>query len=254
MGGILFLFLVVFGNIVLAGKRDQIQQLNQSKNELEASLKSMAQEIADINALKDWDNSSISWLDELYDLTARFPDLQGFRITSLTANTSKKTTNKDKYVASMTLTGVAPAVDIDKITKVNELVAEINKSPSLRASIQDSKHVGVNQVSFQLKVDLMHRAPEKYTMHLEVSPQYDEGAVDGFGAGGGKNKGGFGNKGKAGAGKNKAGFGGPGGGKNKGGGAGGGGGPGRVPGNAKVGPVDGGAGRLPGKDDEGEEP
>ncbi|HWY88286.1 MAG TPA: hypothetical protein VNX28_16360, partial [Gemmataceae bacterium] len=245
------LFLVVFGNIVLAGKRDQIQQLNQSKNELEASLKSMAQEIADINALKDWDNTSISWLDELYDLTARFPDLKGFRITSLTANTSKKTTNKDKYVASMTLTGVAPAVDIDKITKVNELVAEINKSPSLRASIQDSKHVGVNQVSFQLKVDLMHRPPEKYTMHLEVPDQDDEDAIFGNGPVGGKNKGGFGNKGKGGGpgtGKNKGAFGGTGTGKNKGGG------PSRVPGNGKVGPADGGAGRLPGKDDEGEEP
>ena len=41
LGGILFLFLVVFGNIVLAGKRDQIQELNQRKTEVETSLKSI---------------------------------------------------------------------------------------------------------------------------------------------------------------------------------------------------------------------
>jgi hypothetical protein len=61
--------------------------------------------------------------------------------------------------------------------KVNDLVAEINKSGTLRASIQDSKHVGTNQVQFQIKVDVTHQAPEKYTTRLVLQPQSRKGPV-----------------------------------------------------------------------------
>src|SRR5262249_27101089 len=152
--------------IVLAGKKEQILDLNTRKTEAEARLKGKAQEAADINFLKEWDNTTVSWIDELYDLTARFPFQQGFRLESITVSPAKKKPNsKDKFVATMTLTGVVQRQDQ---TKVNDLVEEINKA-GLRAT--PGQHGGTstanaNQSAFSITVDLPRQAPEKYKTKL----------------------------------------------------------------------------------------
>jgi len=164
IGALLLLFLVVFGNIVLAGKKEQLQDLNGQKNELDTRLKSMSQEILDINALKDWDNTTISWINELYDFTARFPSHKGFRINSMTASPSSKKNNKDKYAASVFITGVAAKEDN---TLVHQFVMEINKSGKLQANLVGSKESGQTQ-EFQVKVDLAHQALDKYTLKIPL--------------------------------------------------------------------------------------
>lgn len=166
VAAIVVVFLFVFGNMVLADKRSQIQRKVAEKIALENRLKTMAQENLDITALKDWDNTSISWIDELYDLTARFPNHKGFRINSLTALPSTKKNVKEKYVASVTITGVAPAADN---TLVHTLVEEINRTGTLRATVDYSKS-GPAAQEFQVKVDLVHQTPDKYTTVLIIPP------------------------------------------------------------------------------------
>ena len=74
--------------------------------------------------------------------------------------------NKDRFVASVTLTGVAAAADN---TLASQLVAEIRKSGSLRATlIHDNAGQAIRE--FQVKVDLMHQTPDKYTTVLKTAP------------------------------------------------------------------------------------
>jgi hypothetical protein len=185
LGAVVFVFLVVFGNIVLAGKKEQIQELNNRKMEVEGRLRGYAQESADITFLKDWKNTSISWLDELYDLSAKFPDQKGFRIVSITANPSKKSASKEKFVASVILTGL---VQPDDTTTVNAFVKEINKSNHLRATPGPTTTGTGKQSSFSLKVDLVKQAPDKYAAKIPLAKlpaaAQDDGDEDaGFGEG-----------------------------------------------------------------------
>jgi Tfp pilus assembly PilM family ATPase len=185
LAAIVFLFLVVFGNIVLAGKKEQIQELNTRKMEVEGRIKGLAQESSDINFLKDWKNTSISWLDELYDLTAKFPDQKGFRVVSITANPSKKSTGKDKFVGRVILTGV---VQPDDTTTVNALVKEINKSGHLRATPGTTTTGTGKQSSFAIQVDVVKQTPDKYTVKIPLAKlppaAQDNGDEDaGFGEG-----------------------------------------------------------------------
>jgi Tfp pilus assembly PilM family ATPase len=170
MAAVVLLFVFIFGFVMLERKAGRQAELEAELKDLNGQFTGMAQEAANINALKDWDNTSISWLDELYDLTARFPNQKGFRLTSLTASPLTKKTVKDKYVASATLNGVAPAADVTLVHKLVEeinKVEDINKKQIYRATLQHSQ-AGASAQEFQVKVDLVHLAPDKYTTVLRV--------------------------------------------------------------------------------------
>ena len=170
MAGILcvavLFFLVMFANFVLANKRSQIKGLEAQRVEQEALSKTLTQDRLDIEALKDWDNTTISWLDELYDMAARFPGHKGFRVNILTANTLGKK-GKDRYVASVTLSGVVPASDV---TLVHQFMEEINRTGTLQATSERIKAAGPNMQEFQVKVMLVHQTPDKYTTPLKSFP------------------------------------------------------------------------------------
>jgi Tfp pilus assembly PilM family ATPase len=167
IGLVVFGFLVAFGSVVLAGKKEQIRELVETKNDLEDKLKRFSQESADVNYLKDWKGASISWLDELYDLTARFPNQEGFRIVSIAASPIKKNSAKDKFVASVNITGMVQPKDVGK---VNELVNEINKTAGLKAVVGNSAtNAGTannKQGTFSIRVDLVRQPLDKYTLKI----------------------------------------------------------------------------------------
>jgi Tfp pilus assembly PilM family ATPase len=165
VGAFVIVFLFVVGNFVLADRKNQKENLEGELKAREAQFSTMAQESLDINALRDWDSTTVSWIDELYDLTARFPAHKGFRLNNMTAIPKKNA--KDKWAASVTLTGVAPAADN---TLVHQLVEEINKTGTLRATVEYSKS-GTSAQEFQVKVDLMRQPPEKYVTVLKVAPK-----------------------------------------------------------------------------------
>ena len=58
-----------------------------------------------IKALDEWTRGDIVWLDELYDLTDRFPDANNLRLTQLTGKPMARTA-KNPYAAQMMLKGI----------------------------------------------------------------------------------------------------------------------------------------------------
>ena len=95
----------IFSQNLLARQKARIQGLNEDKGEIETKSKRYEQEKVDLNALKEWEKGAIPWIDEFYDLAARFPQETGFRITKLEMAPLR---NKDRFQARMTIQGVAP--------------------------------------------------------------------------------------------------------------------------------------------------
>jgi hypothetical protein len=91
LGSAAFLALVIGGYMMTEAKRADVDKLRAEKADLDSAIKSMQPEIKYLEALRDWTNGSISWLDELYDLVARVPqqsrDLK-FRISQITMGPS----------------------------------------------------------------------------------------------------------------------------------------------------------------------
>jgi hypothetical protein len=158
--------LIVVGIVVamraIADKKDQIRQLTAQKQELEFQLKKLEPDEKDIKGIREWDQMTVSWLDELYDLTARFPYLQNLRITHLTAGPvpkkSGKDAAKDPYVGRITLSGVVPPEDS---ALVNTLIETINRDTHVRAT-----HGRLKPPDFSLQLDIAKQPPSRYVERL----------------------------------------------------------------------------------------
>jgi hypothetical protein len=62
-----------------------VVRLTKEKAELDEMLLTLDQDERRIAAVDQWQKSEIVWLEELYNLTARFPDVTKLRLTELTA-------------------------------------------------------------------------------------------------------------------------------------------------------------------------
>jgi Tfp pilus assembly PilM family ATPase len=150
----------------LAHKRAEIRKLSAQRQELEEHLKLLAPDERDIKGIREWQQATVSWLDELYDLTARFPYLQNLRITHLTAGPAPKKTGKDAgkepYVGRIMLSGLVPP---EESTLVNTLVETINRDSHCRATLGRLK-----VPDFSVQIDLAKRPPGRYVERLVPPP------------------------------------------------------------------------------------
>ena len=123
-----------------------------------------------IKAVDEWASREIVWLDELYELTARFPDHEKSRLTSFTGDPlpTSKNPEENKFVARMILKVVT-----EDGKSVDQLLASLVKDDHYRVLPKEPKGSGgfrnnrFNQ-QFGLRADLMHRAPHKYLSFLDA--------------------------------------------------------------------------------------
>jgi Tfp pilus assembly PilM family ATPase len=175
---VLFLLGALYGNRVLASKREYQEKLTEQKADLDAQLRLLAPDAKHIEALKEWNDVNIPWLDELYDLSARFPHREGMRVTQLQGSTVTSRTGKDKNKTNivMTISGIVLKEDEQL---VRGLMDSINTDPHTRASMKALKSGVTGAVGrkpteeFTLKVDISKQSPSQYTARLvppEVAP------------------------------------------------------------------------------------
>jgi hypothetical protein len=153
---------IVFGNIVLANKRAEVNVLKKDKSELETELKKFAQDRLDIDALKEFEQGAVPWLDEIYELAARFPHRVGFRITQVKIDPPGKKNVKEKYVATVSIHGVFPP---GQESLVREFQMALSRDPHLRVTVK--AHVGNK---FDMTVDVASQPRSKYQTQLVVPP------------------------------------------------------------------------------------
>jgi hypothetical protein len=168
----IFLTLAIGGMwYVLAQKRAEIARLTKDKADYEKQLADNAQERADLEAYKEWEQTTIPWLDELYDLTARYPFEQGFRVNQLSAQTLGAKKNKDSYVGVLNLTMYTPN---GKGKYVADLQQTMSRDSHLRSAIGPLRILpGTNAPhEYKMKIDIAKQVAEKYDTRLFVpAPQ-----------------------------------------------------------------------------------
>jgi Tfp pilus assembly PilM family ATPase len=226
-----------FGYIKVQEKQKQLAALVKEKNDLEKMKKELDEDEKRIKIFKEWDDTRINWLDELYDLAARFPDITGtrieqFRVEALTPQKGAKV----KHVAKMFL---KVATEAGKNMDALQMALSADKRyHNIRKDIKGggSSLTRLNQL-YELRADIEKRPPSEYTRKLAASapPKPSRGKADfsdegggegpgmGFGGGAGGFRGGAAFGGGFGGGAPGTGFGGGGPGAGFGGGIGGGG-------------------------------
>ena len=136
--------LLILGNMVLASRRSEVQRLEADRDDAEAQLARLQPDKKRYQDLADWHKTALPVLDELYDLTARFPfkdevKLTRLEINPLTAKTAKEAATRNKeYTTRMVLTGLVPANEDDLVER---LVDTINRDPHCRAEIDQRRPV-----------------------------------------------------------------------------------------------------------------
>lgn len=147
----------------LSKMQAQIRDLEVTREDLDETWKKLEQERLDVAALKDWEQTSISWLDELYDISARFPHAQGLRITQVSATQFRRRGAKDTFTGLVTIHGLMNSDQDTLVTQFSE-------------SLQQDKYLRVQSPAFKaneftLKIDVAARPPLHYQTNLVVPPQ-----------------------------------------------------------------------------------
>ncbi len=172
-GVVLFLGAVGFGYSQLAERDRKLETLFLQKMELDRQLIPIEEEAKRIKALDDWAQSEIVWLEELHDLTARFPDLNTIRLTGLTGNPLTRGA-KDKHVAKMTLTGITT----DDYKAIEALMKRLVEERYYDVDAKKvNRNTGVDRFRFRqqftVPVDIAKRPPDQYVLPLD-EPAPDE--------------------------------------------------------------------------------
>jgi hypothetical protein len=82
-GAALVLIAGLIGYGMVAARQKEVDRLAQQKTELDEALVKLDLDERRIAAVDQWQKSEIVWLEELYNLTARFPDITKLRVTEM---------------------------------------------------------------------------------------------------------------------------------------------------------------------------
>jgi hypothetical protein len=169
--GALLLFFITGMWYVLSQKKAEIARLNRQKQELEDAMKERAQERADLEAYLDWQRTTVPWLDEMYDLTARFPWEKEFRVNQFRATAAgasfakkgAKDANARSFIGKFELNGIYPEKNDRPLTSLtNMMTSDKHLQPKI-----DRNH---GSKEFGLKIDVAKQPPGAYSSHLTVPP------------------------------------------------------------------------------------
>jgi hypothetical protein len=172
----------IYGYTELADKQRQYDNIALSKQSVERRLAELGEDEKRIALLDDWSQGGIVWLDELYDLTDRFPDTERIRLTSLVGDqvihatqTRPSTAAGDpsnpsaanKYVAKLTLNGTMTGDDnaIDDLLRHFVEDGHYNVDPK-----NTGQNIGADRNRFRQQftahMEIEKQAAEKYVRHL----------------------------------------------------------------------------------------
>ena len=164
---------LALGLFLVAQKSKAANALRAQKSDLEDDLKKLDDTSRRVAAVKDWENKGINWLDELYDLTARFPDPSGAEVIQLVGKPIPPVKNSaNKHVADLELTintGSARAVDTLVIDMSHDKQYEVAPKQS-KGAARGSAGGSVKNQQFVFKAKIEHREPTQYVQKLNAIP------------------------------------------------------------------------------------
>lgn len=165
---VLLLAIGAFGWLLIT-ERSKNRQLAKEKTEYDEFLKNVVQERADIEAYNEWENTTVPWLDELYDLSARFPFEPQFRINKWSAQppATRRSGVKEADIGSVTIDGIVPTDRLGPDGLLTNLLNASAGDPHIKVSLGKTKS-GENVTEFSLKFDIAKQDIKKYQTSLSV--------------------------------------------------------------------------------------
>jgi hypothetical protein len=170
-------------------KLDKQVKAQQARNsDLDKQLAAFQEDETRVKAISAWADQDVIWLDELYDLTDRFPDpdKDQVRLATFTGdvverlpNAKDKDKDKDKHVAKISLKGVSGREDGPVDRMLDAFRADhYYRFPS---AIQRSPNRGPDRLrgytqEFTIpRIDIEKRDPTLYKRHIQADVAADKG-------------------------------------------------------------------------------
>ena len=154
--------LFVTGRFVLASYEKDVRLAEDEKAEARQKAKLSKQKEFGKRAkgLSDW-GLPVPWLDEMFDLTSRIPDVNVLRITSVAiAPTTRDVKVAQTHTAKMTVQGIF--LDMDRgPARLEELLEQFRSGQDVKYYLVDKKVV--EDSKFQFTVLIKRRPPSENT-------------------------------------------------------------------------------------------
>jgi Tfp pilus assembly PilM family ATPase len=125
----------MLSQVVLGMKQDEVRERRAELNQLSARLQQLSPESKKLADLKKWDSSALSLVDELHDLTKRFPREVNFRVTRMDLTTIGNPPANSPYTMQMMVKGIVPR---NKVFLVQDLIDMINIDPKHARATRES--------------------------------------------------------------------------------------------------------------------
>jgi hypothetical protein len=149
---------IALGWNAVSSKERQLNELLQQKNALDQQLAVLKEDEKRIKTIADWVDTDVAWLDEIYDLTDRVPDINAMHITGITVQALRKT-GSDKHVAKVSITGVTT----DNYDAVDNLIRQFVRDGTYKVAPKKMSRntTGIDRTQF----------PQQFLAEIEVEPQ-----------------------------------------------------------------------------------
>jgi hypothetical protein len=160
----ILLGLVTLGWARNSAKSRELAELVETKAKLDSDLRILEQDDRRFKSVKEWRDSEVVWLDELYDVTAAVRDIDRMRVTHVIANplTIASTPGKaNKYAARVEMKGLIT----DDTRPLMALTTELSVDGYHRV---EAKTVGPNQTGNR------RQFPQQWSQKFEVEKRVDE--------------------------------------------------------------------------------
>ncbi|WP_020475519.1 type IV pilus biogenesis protein PilM [Zavarzinella formosa] len=171
--GVLLLVLgaLVFGYTRVMAKDRQVAQLIKEKKAADDTLKELEVDRKRIKAVREWDQKRINWLDELYDMSSRFPDskttkLDLFRGEARDPEKGAKVKNVGRIVMKVQTSADKAFNNLQSVMTSDRKYHDI--VPQTRGGT--GGRLGSNMQLYELKAELEHRMPNEYIRKMVEPP------------------------------------------------------------------------------------
>jgi hypothetical protein len=164
---------LAIGWLYASQKERAVVSLRTQKSNLEEEIKKLDDSAKRVKAVKDWEAKNINWLDELFDLTARFPDPNNTEVVQLIGKPLEAAKNsKQKHVAEIEMqinTSNGGNVDGLAINMAHDRHYTVAAKTS-KGSAGGAFTSGRKSHQFVLKAQIEPREPSQYTQRLNTAP------------------------------------------------------------------------------------
>ena len=168
---LIFVVALGLGRFMASQKADAALALQNQKTDLEEEIKKLDDVVKRVKAVRDWEDKNVNWLDELYDLTARFPDPAGTEVVQLSGKSVEPGKNATtKYTAEMELqinTEAGKVVDDLSISMAQDRHYSVGGKQSKGAASGGFRNRKNQQ--YLLKVQIERREPNQYVLKLNAA-------------------------------------------------------------------------------------